>query len=211
MQSRVSALLRFADIGVDGLRLTQRIDPEGPIRFDSLLGLGLDSPAETIKRHPAKDSGIEFLHRVGDRTIAFPPLNESQGTLAYFSLLGPIVLALALGGRICIDELDESLHSLLGNEIVRLFNSREDNPLGAQLIFSTHDTNLLTAGQLRRDQVWLTEKARDGSSKLYPLTDFKPRKDENIEKGYLQGRYGGIPFFDTEALIAAMRPADAAK
>jgi AAA15 family ATPase/GTPase len=79
-----------------------------------------------------------------------------------------------------------------------MFNCPDRNPHNAQMIFTTHDTNLLgtTLGPavLRRDQVWLTEKKPDASTVLYPLTDFKPRKAENIERGYLQGRYGAIPF-----------------
>jgi hypothetical protein len=81
---------------------------------------------------------------------------------------------------------------------VRQFNDPATNPRNAQLIFTTHDTNLLgtTDGDpvLRRDQVWLTEKDGEGATVLYPLTDFKPRKAENLERGYLQGRYGAIPF-----------------
>jgi AAA15 family ATPase/GTPase len=89
------------------------------------------------------------------------------------------------------------MHPNLTEHIVRLFNDPEMNPRNAQLIFSTHDTNLLgtLVGEpaLRRDQVLLTEKDANGATVLYPLTDFKPRKDENIERGYVQGRYGAIP------------------
>jgi AAA15 family ATPase/GTPase len=80
------------------------------------------------------------------------------------------------------------------------------NPNNAQLIFSTHDTNLLgsTVGEpaLRRDQVWLTEKDPEGATELYPLTDYKPRKSENLERGYLQGRYGAIPFLGNFKVVA---------
>ena len=87
---------------------------------------------------------------------------------------------------------------LLAQHIVRQFNDPVTNPRNAQLIFTTHDTNLLgtSVGEpaLRRDQVWLTEKDNEGATVLYPLTDYKPRKAENLERGYLQGRYGAIPF-----------------
>ncbi|MNL69483.1 hypothetical protein D3C87_1943520 [compost metagenome] len=73
--------------------------------------------------------------------------------------------------------------------------NRELNPNGAQLIFSTHDTNLLTPGVLRRDSVWFAEKSRDGATGIYPLTDVKTKNTDNIERGYIQGRYGAIPFF----------------
>ncbi len=98
----------------------------------------------------------------------------------------------------CIDELEASLHPAIALELVRLFNDPTRNPKGAQLLFTTHDTNLLgrTLGDspLRRDQVWFTEKARDGATALFALTDFYPRKEEDLERGYLQGRYGAIPF-----------------
>jgi AAA15 family ATPase/GTPase len=79
-----------------------------------------------------------------------------------------------------------------------LFQDPTSNPNGAQLLFTTHDTNLLGTvlgdAPLRRDQVWFTEKDSGGATHLYPLTDFHPRKHENLERGYLQGRYGAIPF-----------------
>ncbi len=97
-----------------------------------------------------------------------------------------------------MDELEASLHPLLAIEIVKLFNDLRANPYNAQLLFTTHDTNLLgtTIGEtsLRRDEIWLTEKDDEGATCLYPLTDYKPRKAENIERGYLQGRYGAIPY-----------------
>lgn len=102
------------------------------------------------------------------------------------------------GSLLAIDELEASLHPMLALEIVRLFNDPEQNPNGAQLIFTTHDTNLLGGildePALGRDQVWFTEKDRGGATHLYPLTDFHPRAEENLERGYLQGRYGAIPF-----------------
>ena len=97
-----------------------------------------------------------------------------------------------------VDELESSLHPNLAEHLVRQFNDPATNPNNAQLIFSTHDTNLLGtlsgSPALRRDQIWLTEKDPTGASVLYPLTDFKPRQDENIERGYIQGRYGAIPY-----------------
>ena len=91
-------------------------------------------------------------------------------------------------------------------QIIRQFNDPVANPKNAQIIFATHDTNLLgtTLGEpaLRRDQVWLTEKDAEGATVLYPLTDYKPRKAENLERGYLQGRYGAIPFLG-DFLVAA--------
>jgi len=87
---------------------------------------------------------------------------------------------------------------MLALELVRLFQHPVRNPKGTQLIFTTHDTNLLSPltgpPALRRDQVWFTEKSQDGATTLYPLSDFHPREGESLERGYLQGRYGAVPF-----------------
>jgi AAA15 family ATPase/GTPase len=80
------------------------------------------------------------------------------------------------------------------------------NPHGAQIIFTTHDTNILDRASLRRDQIWFTEKDAEGGTHLYPLTDFKPRKNENLERGYLQGRYGAVPFIGSPDFLANLHP-----
>jgi AAA15 family ATPase/GTPase len=141
------------------------------------------------------------LHKVGDSALPLRQGQESKGTIAFLSLLAPVLRALFDGGVVCVDELDESLHPLLAIEVIRVFSDPKRRPRGAQLIFNTHDTNLLSA--LRRDQIWFTEKARDGASQLYPLTDFKPRREENLENGYLQGRYGAIPFLNPDGFLAS--------
>lgn len=96
------------------------------------------------------------------------------------------------GLTLVIDELDTSLHTLLVRELVRLFHRPEINTGGAQLIFTTHDTSLLDAPDLfRRDRVWFVEKDRDQTSALVSLSEFSPRKNEALERGYLvSGRYG---------------------
>jgi uncharacterized protein len=93
-------------------------------------------------------------------------------------------------------------------EVMRLFANRNQNPKRAQLIFNTHDTNLLNTGTLRRDQIWFTEKDAKGESHLYPLTDFKPRRQENLESGYLQGRYGAIPFIHSDEFVTSLSERD---
>lgn len=96
-----------------------------------------------------------------------------------------------------IDELDTSLHTLLVRELVHLFHQPDINTGGAQLIFTTHDTSLLDAPNLlRRDQIWFVEKDQDQASTLVSLSEFSPRKNEALERGYLIGRYGGIPFLN---------------
>jgi uncharacterized protein len=132
---------------------------------------------------------------------------ESSGTNKIFNISGPVFDVLSDGGVLVIDELDASLHPLLTLAITRLFNSQEHNPKNAQLIFSTHDTNLLHYGNYRRDQVFFVEKDEFGSSDMYSLADYnenglKIRKDRSFEKDYIQGRYGAIPYIgNIEMLI----------
>ena len=84
---------------------------------------------------------------------------------------------------------------MISRKIVELFTDKVTNRTNAQFIFSTHDTNLLDSDLLRRDEIWFAEKNQTGMTSIYPLTDFKTRKADNIEKNYLQGRYGAIPYF----------------
>jgi uncharacterized protein len=126
---------------------------------------------------------------------------ESAGTNKIFNISGAIFDVLADGGLLVIDELDSSLHPLLTLAITQLFHSADKNPNNAQLIFATHDTNLLTYGNFRRDQIYFVEKDKLGGSDLYSLVEYKEtgstttiRKDRSFEKDYIQGRYGAIPF-----------------
>lgn len=126
--------------------------------------------------------------------------NESEGTKKIIDLSGPIFDTLLLGNTLIIDELDSKLHPLITIRIVKLFNDPESNPNNAQLIFATHDTHLLGSDLFRRDQVWFTEKDELDQTDLYSLYDFilpdgsKVRNDSNLEKNYIRGRYGAIPF-----------------
>ena len=175
---RFRALLKTADLGILDLRVNKAETNDLPRR--------LSNPRIQLKHQSEFDD-------------AWLPLEEeSQGTQTIFRLALPVLQSIESGGVVIVDELEASLHPALGREIVRQFNDPAANPRNAQLIFTTHDTNLLgmTLGEpaLRRDQVWLTEKDNEGATVLYPLTDYKPRKAENLERGYLQGRYGAIPF-----------------
>lgn len=106
---------------------------------------------------------------------------------------------LAQGGVAFVDELERGLHPALALDLLKLFQDPKRNPNGAQLIFTTHDVTLLgntvEPTPLRRDQIWFAEKNKDGATAFYPLTDFHPRINESLERGYLQGRYGAIPYF----------------
>lgn len=149
---------------------------------------------------------IRLKHQVSDDDSWIDFDEESQGTRTLFGMAIPIFRAMSNGGVLLVDELESSLHPLLGSSIVKMFNCPKTNSNNAQIIFTTHDTNLLgtTLGEpsMRRDQIWFTEKEASGASRLYPLTDFHPRKAENLERGYLQGRYGSIPFLGDMGLIA---------
>jgi hypothetical protein len=130
--------------------------------------------------------------------------HESEGTKKLFAMAGPLVGALKDGKVLVIDELDARLHPMMTREIVNLFNSKQTNPQHAQLIFTTQDTNLLDNRLLRRDQIWFTEKDRQGATQLYSLAEFKVRNDEAFERNYIQGRYGAVPFLvDLRGILAA--------
>ena len=133
---------------------------------------------------------INFVHP--DAVLNFR--EESQGTQKLFAFAGNWDDALDNGKVIVVDELERSLHPLAVRFLVNLIANPETNPKNAQLIFSTHDTSLLDADIFRRDQIWFVEKDKEHSTQLYPLLDFSPRKDEAIGKGYLQGRYGALPY-----------------
>lgn len=125
---------------------------------------------------------------------------ESSGTNKLYDIAVHITFSLALGLPIIIDELDAKLHPLLTMAIVKLFNSPEQNTNNSQLIFATHDTNLLSYGCFRRDQIYFTEKNEFESTDLYSLVEYiepdgkKVRNDRSFEKDYIAGRYGAIPF-----------------
>lgn len=126
--------------------------------------------------------------------VSFSFSEESLGTRALISLLVIILRALKTGGTLIVDELESSLHTLLSLKLVELFNSKHTNPNQAQLIFSTHETQLLNFSNVRRDQIWFTERCPDGSSHIAPLTDYKVPKNSNLRNGYLNGKFGAIPY-----------------
>jgi predicted ATPase len=137
---------------------------------------------------------LELAHSGVDGAVVYFHLrNESAGTRRMLSLLRGAYLALARGSLFVIDEIDSSLHTQACQQVLNLFLDRHTNPNGAQLIATAHDTNLLSTELLRRDQIWFTEKDEEGSAHVYPLTDIRTRSDDNLERGYLQGRFGAVP------------------
>lgn len=141
----------------------------------------------------------KFTHVFNGKKYTLDFEEESAGTQIFFILLPFVAIAMDTQRVLIVDELDRGLHPFLVQYIVSIFNNPNINTNGAQLIFNTHDTNLLDLNLLRRDQIWFTEKnSATGSSDLYSLSDFSVRKNENIEKGYLLGRYGAVPFINNE-------------
>jgi AAA15 family ATPase/GTPase len=128
---------------------------------------------------------------------------ESLGTQRLFSLAYRIVFTLGLGGLTIVDELGTNIHPNIVRNIVRIFQSHKTNPGNAQLIFTSHDNTLQRNNLLRRDQIWFTQKRPDQSTELYPLTDFHVRNDLAIDKAYLDGRFGAVPFlpFNEEMIL----------
>ncbi len=136
--------------------------------------------------------------------------HESQGTRKLVSMAGPLYSILYHGHVLFVDELDARLHPLMTRRIIELFHSPLTNPNGAQLLFATHDTNLLDKTLFRRDQIWFAEKDRQGATHLASLAEYRVRSDAAFEKQYLEGRYGAIPFLgDLSRLPWAQAQGDA--
>ena len=142
----------------------------------------------------------QFVHETKRGSAKFELHEESQGTQRLYLLAGPVLDVLRYGRVLVVDELDSSLHTLLVRHLIGMFHSVKLNRYGAQLIFSTHDTSLLDQTLFRRDQIWFTEKDPSQATRLYPLSDFSPRNKEALERGYLAGRYGAVPFFNDSGL-----------
>lgn len=201
-RSALLDLIRLADLGISDFSLSD--EPLTPFSVEVLRLASKESRQEAAAVEnllaKLKHKRVALLHATGQEPVALAFDKESGGTHAWFALVGRILLTLEKGSVLCVDELDASLHPHLAFEVIRIFEDPVRNPRGAQLIFNTHDTtllgNLLGEPALRRDQVWFVEKDGTGATHLYPLTEFKPRKSENLERGYLQGRYGAVPFIE---------------
>ncbi|HEX5301753.1 MAG TPA: ATP-binding protein [Streptosporangiaceae bacterium] len=182
---RVAGLLKKADLGIVGIEVVRALESE-----------------------------IQFTHRAqgDDKPLDFN--SESHGTQSWFALAAALLKALEDGALVLVDELDASLHPTVCAEAVRMFESPESNPRGAQMLFTTHDVTLLrtlTGGGrvLDRDSIWLTEKGDSGATSLYPLNGFRPapRRDDNLERRYLLGAYGGRPRIQPGALSREVKEA----
>ena len=167
-------LLRLADPGIDDYEIDEREDRRGRLRPE-----------------------LRFVHRSSNGRVSLHLDDESAGTRSLYFLLGPVFDALADGQVLLFDEADGNLHPRLSASLIRLFQDPRTNPHGAQLILTTHDTSLLSS--LNRDEVWFTEKQSDGATQLVALAEYggnKVRRSLNLERAYLQGRFGAIPAVD---------------
>jgi AAA15 family ATPase/GTPase len=185
---RFVEMLNAADISLKDVQVVTRKVNRPSVNFDLATG------SATLRPQEADEVVFQFHHETANGNAVLGFDDESGGTRNLLVLAAPFSEALRRGTTLVVDEI-EALHPLLVRELVALFHSTHLNPRGAQLIFATHDTSLLgAAGLFRRDQVWFVEKASDQTSHLFPLTDFSPRKGEALEKGYLAGRFGAVPF-----------------
>lgn len=181
-----SADLSIADIRFEELFFSSDMLPsEMPAMVKEQIERDL-----TGKKMPPR---VKFVHKDVETQEAFEfdQDEESDGTRALFAFAGPWLDVTEKERVLVVDELDTSLHPLLVHHLVKSLHHKGTK---AQLIFTTHDTTLLSQKLLRRDQVWFMEKDDRRATRLYPLSDFSARENEAIERGYLNGRYGGIPF-----------------
>jgi predicted ATPase len=186
-RAQALALLRLADLGIDDVVF--------------------DDPEPSFPGASRRDNGrrLRLMHRTADGSVPLDFAVESEGTRTWFQLIGPVLTALRNGSVLLFDELDASLHPTLSAQLIGLFQDPLTNPRDAQLIFTTHDTSLLN--HLNRDEVWLTEKSEDGSTRLGALAEFageRVRTSVNLEKAYLHGRFGALPDADRTDLLRTL-------
>lgn len=187
-------LLKQADINIDNIYINPQSIPD--------LNISLNEPGDktdVMLMQPTIKIFTEHSIKGSDKKYQLPLQEESLGTRMLFCYSPLIKLALDLGKTLFIDELERSIHPALVKFLVNMFRSPENNPNGAQLIFITHDTALLARSTFRLDQIYFTEKNTNSAvTSLYSLDEFKVSKTDNIEEGYLMGRFGAIPFLQTE-------------
>lgn len=207
LKSQILQMLRIVDSCIKEVDIKENIKEvnaqNAPIEV--LDRLGIDLPQDSNKKIEKRELEINTKHELfhGELIIGEELLNfafESLGTKKLFALLGPFFDTIKNGGVLIIDEFGTSLHTQLSIELLKLFYSSM-NKKGAQLIVTTHDTNLLRRDLLRRDQIWFAEKNKKGVSDLYSLVEYKinqansVRNDASFSKDYLLGKYGAIPYF----------------
>jgi AAA15 family ATPase/GTPase len=193
---RIISFLKNADTGITDFKFNDEMKEPSTFGTKLMELLKEEIPElKEMKDDPFQHKAISLGHAgYGNNPVFFDLQFESAGTIRLLILLKSIFSAVDGGTLLVIDELDASLHTYLSEAIVALFNSAQTNTKGAQLIATTHDTNLLGGTLLRRDQIWFSEKDSKGATALYPLTDIRTRNTDDIEKGYLEGRFGAVPY-----------------
>lgn len=195
--------LNNADISISDFEInSQKIKELGRQSelMTKLMNVIANNDPEQMKKFGNSDVfNIKTIHNINNESNSFlyplELIEESDGTQQLFHFAPSLFYAFKEGKVLLIDEIDRSLHPLLVEYIIKKFYDKNLNKNNAQLICNTHDTNLLNLDLFRRDEIWFTERNNaSASTEMYALSDFSPRKDENIEKAYLLGRYGGIPF-----------------
>jgi len=184
------SFLKEADIGIVDINIEKQPVPSGALVMvgEPMLERKKGSQAATIAK-------VVLSHMSDDpkSPVQFDFEEESSGTKILFKSAGAWLNVINNGEVLLYDEIDTNMHPKLLGFLIQKFHSDVTNPNNAQLICTTHNTSLQSRDFFRRDQIWFVEKERNGASKLYPLTDFRPRGDEAIERGYLRGRYGATP------------------
>ncbi|MDY6804632.1 MAG: ATP-binding protein [Cyanobacteriota bacterium] len=191
-------LINKFDLGIDDIKIdidTWKVSadnlpnsmPEDVIKFILDSEIQTDNIQTFHKKYDSEGEEVSLAILDFDE-------NESEGTKKLFALAVPILDTLKNGEVLAIDELDARFHPLMTRTIIDLFNSKDTNPYNAQLIFMTHDTNLLSNTIFRRDQIWFVEKNKEGVSDLYSLVEFKVDNNADFENDYIKGKYGAIPF-----------------
>jgi len=208
---RTITFLRNTGTGVVGLEQQEKEVPDEvkalSAELVALVRKHLGEEAHVDMESSGKDVEIKLLHQGSTKQHALPLRRESAGTRRLLIVMSKILRALDEGALLIIDELDASLHTLVAEQILEFFTNPKYNPNGAQLIATTHDTNVLACNHLRRDQIWFCEKDNIGVSRIYSLAEFKLRPTDRFEKGYLEGRFGAVPFAgDLDAVLEAKTP-----
>jgi len=207
-----ASFLREANTGISSLDVrTTEVSSSGlPTDLTEVLEKALDDmpqdhsfsvgdAGEELFRESENKGSLKFrkivaLHdRETDEKTALPLDEESDGSKRLLNLLPALHRLVGEGGVFVVDELERSMHPMLARKFVEFFIKAGGNG-NSQLIFTTHESNLLDLNLVRRDGIWFAEKDREGATHLHSLADFKVRNDLRIEKGYLEGRFGAIPF-----------------
>lgn len=192
--------VRHADIGVSKFTVEMDINENKNTgashrKIHNFVGQFSKSLEDKVKKLTTAEFKVNFSHAGSEGgEIEFEPNDESRGTLRWMELAGPVLSKIIFGGVLLVDEIEASLHPRLCRILIRLFMDKRTNPHGAQLIFTSHNTGLLSRGILRRDEIWLTEKDTEGASHYFPLSDFKIGDKEDVEELYLDGRVGAVPY-----------------